>query len=250
MDDRIRSTALAERLRPQVDRLERTGQALGLPPPPLQKPFPPAQDDRPPGAGPFDAVCRAGLLEVLRRRRRSGASPTRPLPRGAGVPALGHPGRRETGRRRFDAADGPVRRARHAFETYLYCRKVGTLAEGIYRYLPLSHALLFEFAEEGLAARIADACLGQRFVGQGAPRSSGASSRAGWNGATAPPRTASSPWTRDTSARTSTCARERSAPGRARSRRTTRRPSTTSCALTGRRSSSYTWPGRQKNRVP
>ena len=62
----------------------------------------------------------------------------------------------------------PSAGARHAFETYLYCRRVETLEEGIYRYLPLEHRLLFEFTEPDLAARISEACLGQRFVGQGA----------------------------------------------------------------------------------
>ena len=62
----------------------------------------------------------------------------------------------------------PSAGARHAFETYLYCRRVEGLEEGIWRYLPLEHRLLFEFAAPDLGPRIAAACLGQRFVAQGA----------------------------------------------------------------------------------
>jgi len=47
-------------------------------------------------------------------------------------------------------------------------RSVEGLEAGIWRYLPLEHRLLFEFSEPGLGARISAACLGQRFVAQGA----------------------------------------------------------------------------------
>jgi SagB-type dehydrogenase family enzyme len=171
MDDRIRSHRywLKDTVRKSID-WEATGQALGLPPPPPQKPVPPGSETIAlPGPERFDAVCRAGLLDVLRRRRSVRRFADAPLSleelafllwgtqgvtgKGAGAPSL---------------RTVPSAGARHAFETYLYCRKVGTLPEGIYRYLPLSHSLLFEFAEANLPDRIAEACLGQRFVGRGA----------------------------------------------------------------------------------
>ena len=62
----------------------------------------------------------------------------------------------------------PSAGARHAFETYLHCRRVEGVEEGIWRYLPLDHRLVFEFSADGLGGAIAGACLGQRFVAQGA----------------------------------------------------------------------------------
>ena len=171
MDDRIRSHRrwLKDSVRKSID-WNATGQSLGLPPPPLQKPVPPgSRTIALPGPDRFDAVCKAGLLEVLRRRRSVRRFADAPL----SIEELAFLlwGTQGVARRDGDVSTFrtvPSAGARHAFETYLYCRKVETLEEGIYRYLPLSHELLFEFAEPGLAARIADACLGQRFVGQGA----------------------------------------------------------------------------------
>jgi SagB-type dehydrogenase family enzyme len=171
MDDliRIHRRWLKDSIRKTVD-WSSTDQSRGIPPPPPQKPVPP--DALPvalPGTDRFEAVCDAGLLRILRSRRS--------LRRYADIPlsleelafllwatqgVTGLPGEAATYR------PVPSAGARHAFETYLYCRKVETLKEGIYRYLPLEHGLLFEFAERGLAARITEACFGQRFVGQGA----------------------------------------------------------------------------------
>lgn len=58
--------------------------------------------------------------------------------------------------------------ARHPFETYLAISHVVGLNEGIYRYLPLSHELLFLHGEEALAEKITKATLGQKFVSNGA----------------------------------------------------------------------------------
>ena len=147
-----------------------TGQSRGVPAPPLQKPYPEgARTVALPGPERFGEVCTAGLLSVLGSRRS--------LRRYAEVPltltelafllwatqgVTARPGQAVTLR------TVPSAGARHAFETYLWCRRVEGLEEGIWRYLPLEHRLLFEFAEEGLGPRIAAACLGQRFVSQGA----------------------------------------------------------------------------------
>jgi SagB-type dehydrogenase family enzyme len=62
----------------------------------------------------------------------------------------------------------PSAGARHALETYLYVHHVEGLPEGIYRYLPLEHDLLFEFSDENLSKKIAEAALDQSFVGAAA----------------------------------------------------------------------------------
>jgi SagB-type dehydrogenase family enzyme len=56
--------------------------------------------------------------------------------------------------------------ARHSFETYLYIRFVEGLDEGIYRYLPLEHRLLFEFSEDNLMRKVTAGALGQQFAGR------------------------------------------------------------------------------------
>ncbi len=58
----------------------------------------------------------------------------------------------------------PSAGCRHAFETYLVVNNVETLENGVYRYLPVEHALVFEHEIEQLATRLAQATLGQAFV--------------------------------------------------------------------------------------
>ena len=62
----------------------------------------------------------------------------------------------------------PSAGCRHAFETYLCVLNIKNLDQGIYRYLPLEHQLLFEFTEENLNKKIRHAVLGQRYPGEAA----------------------------------------------------------------------------------
>ncbi len=72
------------------------------------------------------------------------------------------------------SGDKPFRRtapsggARHPFETYLYVRVVDGLAEGLYRYLPLSHQLLPMPPVDELERLLAQAANNQPFVSGGA----------------------------------------------------------------------------------
>ena len=54
---------------------------------------------------------------------------------------------------------------RHPFETYICVSNIEGLPQGIYRYLPLGHELLFEFAAADMAGKITDATMGQFFAG-------------------------------------------------------------------------------------
>lgn len=147
-----------------------TGQSRGFPPPPLQKPYP--ADSRTVALlAPerFGALGAASLLSVLASRRSVRRFAAAPLSLDelafllwATQGVIAHPGPAVTLR------TVPSAGARHAFETYLYVRRVEGIEEGIWRYLPLEHRLLFEFAEPRLGARVAEACLGQSFVAQGA----------------------------------------------------------------------------------
>ncbi len=62
----------------------------------------------------------------------------------------------------------PSAGCRHALETYLAIFNVEGLDPGMYRYLPLSHQLKFEFADEMLAEKMITASLGQSYTGRSA----------------------------------------------------------------------------------
>ena len=145
-------------------------QNRGVRPPPAQKPYP--QGSRIldlPGPDRFGTVCTAGLLAVLRSRRsvRQYSRVKLSLEELAFLLWA----TQGVAERHGDVATlrtVPSAGARHAFETYLYLPGVEGLDEAVYRYLPLEHRLLFEFAEPGFAQRLNEACLGQRFIGQAA----------------------------------------------------------------------------------
>lgn len=58
----------------------------------------------------------------------------------------------------------PSAGARHAFETYALCNRVESLAPGLYRYVAIGHKLVAQDLSEGVAERVAAACLGQYVV--------------------------------------------------------------------------------------
>ncbi len=62
----------------------------------------------------------------------------------------------------------PSAGARHPFETYIVVNRVDGLKSGVYRYLPLTHQLLYIFEGENLEERLSDLTLGQKFVGKSA----------------------------------------------------------------------------------
>jgi len=146
-----------------------TDQHRGVPPPPLEKPFPA-------GAtriglvprGRWDAKpCELEAAIANRRSRRSFSG--RPL----GLDELSFllwatQGIREV----LDAGTAlrtvPSAGARHALETYLGVLNVTGLDPGFYRYLPLEHELLLEFRDDQAARKLVQAALGQSFLGSAA----------------------------------------------------------------------------------
>lgn len=57
----------------------------------------------------------------------------------------------------------PSAGCRHALETYLCVFNVAGVDQGVYRYLPLEHQLLFEFGEDHLAQKLVKAVFGQPY---------------------------------------------------------------------------------------
>ena len=62
----------------------------------------------------------------------------------------------------------PSAGCRHALETYLAIFNIDELDSGMYRYLPLSHQLVFEFSDDMLAKKMIIASLGQSYPGKSA----------------------------------------------------------------------------------
>jgi SagB-type dehydrogenase family enzyme len=58
--------------------------------------------------------------------------------------------------------------SRHSFETYLVVNYVEDLKEGVYRYQPLDHKLVYLFDTENRQEKVKQAALGQDFVGHSA----------------------------------------------------------------------------------
>lgn len=62
----------------------------------------------------------------------------------------------------------PSAGARHPFETYIAVNRVEGLKKGVYRYLALTHELLFLFEDDNLENELSDLTLGQKFIGKSA----------------------------------------------------------------------------------
>jgi SagB-type dehydrogenase family enzyme len=62
----------------------------------------------------------------------------------------------------------PSAGCRHALETYMAIFNVEGLDEGFYRYLPLTHELLFEFSENKMREKMIKGAFDQLFAGQSA----------------------------------------------------------------------------------
>jgi len=62
----------------------------------------------------------------------------------------------------------PSAGARHSFETYLFIFNVAGLDRGLYRYLPLEHALVLESQPEKMGEKMTAAAMYQDFTARGA----------------------------------------------------------------------------------
>jgi len=156
---------LKDTLRLTID-FRQTDQNCGVEPPPLQKPPREGQSLIPlPGADSRQTFAGTDLLDAIAGRvshRRYKAEPLALdelallLWATQGVREVLHPG--------CALRTVPSAGCRHAFETYLVISNVTTLAPGLYRYLPMEHALVFEHQRDDLRTELSAAVLGQAFV--------------------------------------------------------------------------------------
>ena len=157
---------LTDRIREEVD-FYRTPQNRGEPPPPVQKPAPPgARIVTLPGRDMW-GIPPCGLEAAIANRQSHREFSGEPLSLNELSFLLwATQGVRD---RRHDAAvqrTVPSAGCRHPFETYLAVLRVDGLESGIYRYLPLHHALVHERYLPNLPACLTAACHGQAFAGQ------------------------------------------------------------------------------------
>jgi SagB-type dehydrogenase family enzyme len=152
---------------PELNEIE-SDQKRGLPQPPLQKPA--MEGAVPIALPPADAVL---LTErdvhscLLRRRsRRSWVSGAVSINELSFLLWATQGVQRVFGRNYSTFRPVPSGGARHPFETYLAVNDITGLQEGLYRYLPLTHALLRVREARGMAQPVTAATLGQTFVGE------------------------------------------------------------------------------------
>lgn len=160
---------LKDTIRKQVD-FGLTDQSRGVPPPPIEKPVPEGALVVPlPRRGQWQGVGAVDLTTAIahRRSRREYSGEAFILDElsfllwaSQGVMrALGSGHALRT---------VPSAGCRHALETYLAIQRVKGLDPGLYRFLPLEHALVLERPDPDIARKVMAACFFQRFVGEAA----------------------------------------------------------------------------------
>lgn len=160
---------LKDTIRRTID-FSRTDQSRGVPPPPVEKPFPAhARRVDLVAPGQWQAVAPLDLeTAIARRESRRQYGPQALSLEELSFLLWATQGVRRKPDRGTALRTVPSAGARHALETYLCVFRVTGLEEGVYRYLPLEHQLLFLFSEADLAEKLSVATLGQVFVAQAA----------------------------------------------------------------------------------
>lgn len=160
---------LKDHVRQRID-FRTTDQNRGLPPPPIEKPFPPASERISLVApGSWQGIGKVDLESAIRdRRSRRQYAPTALRLDELSFLLWATQGMRK----RLNAGTAlrtvPSAGARHALETYLCVLRVADLPAGVYRYLPLEHELVCVDSVKDLPDRVTAATLGQTFAGQAA----------------------------------------------------------------------------------
>jgi SagB-type dehydrogenase family enzyme len=160
---------LKDSIRKSID-FSKTDQSRGIAPPPVEKPYP--KDATRIGLPPYDPAGSLGkrdLRSAIEDRKSRRSYSTEPM----AIEELAFLLWATQGvRQRLDEGHAlrtvPSAGCRHALETYLCVLNISGLGQGIYRYLPLEHQLLFEFTEERLKGRIVRGVLGQPYPGEAA----------------------------------------------------------------------------------
>ncbi|SEA56798.1 SagB-type dehydrogenase domain-containing protein [Desulfuromusa kysingii] len=143
-----------------------TDQHQGVEPPPVEKPPRPEQVSIPlPNHEKWNPFHGTDLLDAISNRKSQRRFSSAPLTLAELAFLLW-----STQGIKKELAPGTALRTvpsagcRHPFETYLLVANVEGLDVGVYRYLPLEHALVMEKRDEDLVEKLAPATLGQAFT--------------------------------------------------------------------------------------
>ncbi len=156
---------LKDNLRLTLD-FRQTDQNRGLAPPPIAKspradqpliPLPPPAD--------FEAFHGTDLVTAIAERCSQRRFRSRPLTLAELAFLLwATQGIRQVLDAGHALRNVPSAGCRHAFESYLLVSDVADLGPGVYRYLPIEHALILERTVANLAAALSEATLCQEFA--------------------------------------------------------------------------------------
>jgi len=160
---------LTDGVRLETD-FSQTPQQLGQTPPPIEKPCP-AELPRQalPAPGQWRGIQPVSIEAAIAARESHRAyAPTALSLDELAFLLWSTQGVRSLMGRRAVLRTVPSAGARHAFECYVLALRVKGVAPGLHRYLSLSHELAFLRNLQDAAAAIADATLGQDFIGEAA----------------------------------------------------------------------------------
>jgi SagB-type dehydrogenase family enzyme len=157
---------LTDRIRDEVD-FSSTLQSRGMHPPPVQKPIPPGSRIIPLPDRTTWSIPLCDLQAAIANRESHRRFTAEPLSQDELAFLLW--ATQGVRRELHEAAvlrTVPSAGCRHPFETYLAVMRVQGVESGIYRYLPLEHAIVLVRDVENLPAQLAAATRGQVFAGQ------------------------------------------------------------------------------------
>jgi SagB-type dehydrogenase family enzyme len=160
---------LKDTIRQKID-FSQTDQSRGVPPPTVEKPYPPdAMRLSLPPVGEWQGIELIDLATAIGNRQSRRSFSPEPLT----LDELSLLLWATQGVRQQVGPDTVLRTVpsagnRHALETYLAVLHVNGVETGFYRYLPLEHQLLHLFHEEQMPRKLTEATLGQAFVGRSA----------------------------------------------------------------------------------
>ena len=149
---------------------EITDQAKGLDAPPIQLPYDPAALRIPLPQPDPAVVVHSGIFVCLKNRRSRREWSGESLSKQElgfllwATQGIEHTVFRDNATLRPVPSGG----ARHPFETYLLINRIEGVEPGVYRYLPVSHELVFLFASKDAQSDLSNAVMGQSFVAEGA----------------------------------------------------------------------------------
>jgi SagB-type dehydrogenase family enzyme len=156
---------LKDSIRKTID-FSKTDQSLGIPPPPIEKPYKSNQDlvSLPPSSA-FEDMYRIDLQYAIRKRQSHRDFTDKAISlTDLSFLLWATQGIRELIDDGHALRTVPSAGARHALETYLAVLNVEDLAKGFYRYLPIEHKLVVESHDSDAGEKIVKASFYQNWI--------------------------------------------------------------------------------------